>query len=112
MGNKQQTYNFTTSSAKSVTMARHDSKNLQAHIRKNQQKSTESVSMSDSAAKWTSFRGATAGKAAKDCCLPRLWVSIGSYEKQPVEKKLWYNIRPCLAQIYRGGPELTLETIR
>ena len=37
------------------------------------------------------IRGATAGKAPKAWVLPRFWVSIHSYKKQPV-KKLWGRI--------------------
>ena len=37
------------------------------------------------------IRGATAGKAPKAWALPRFWVSIGSYKKQPV-KKFWARI--------------------
>ena len=37
------------------------------------------------------FRGATAGKAPKSRALPRFWVSIRSYKKQPV-KKIWGRI--------------------
>ena len=33
-------------------------------------------------------KGATAGKAPKAWALPRFWVSIHSYKKQPV-KKIW-----------------------
>ena len=33
-------------------------------------------------------RAATAGKAPKAWVLPRFWVSIGCYKKQPV-KKIW-----------------------
>ena len=36
-------------------------------------------------------RVATAAKAAKDWSLPRFWVSIHSYKKQPV-KKIWGRI--------------------
>ena len=36
-------------------------------------------------------RGATAGKALKAWALPRFWVSIRSYKKQPV-KKFWGRI--------------------
>ena len=32
------------------------------------------------------FRAATAGKAPKAWALPRLWVSIRSYKKQPEKK--------------------------
>ena len=32
------------------------------------------------------IRGAMAGKAPKAWALPRFWVSIGSYKKQPVKK--------------------------
>ena len=34
------------------------------------------------------FRAATAGKAPKAWALPRFWVSIRSYKKQPVKKKI------------------------
>ena len=34
------------------------------------------------------IRAATAGKAPKAWALPRFWVSIHSYKKQPVEKFL------------------------
>ena len=37
------------------------------------------------------LRGATAGKAPKAWALPKFWVSIGSYKKQPV-KKFWARI--------------------
>ena len=43
-----------------------------------------------------------AAKAAKFWSLPKFWVSIRSYKKQPV--KNGQNIGPCLAQIRRGGP--------
>ncbi len=36
-------------------------------------------------------RAATAGKAPKAWALPRVWVSIHSYQKQPV-KKIWGRI--------------------
>ena len=36
-------------------------------------------------------RGATTGKAPKAWALPRFWVSICSYKKQPV-KKIWGRI--------------------
>ena len=38
-----------------------------------------------------SHRGATAGKAHKAWALPRFWVSIRSYKKQPV-KNIWDRI--------------------
>ena len=38
-----------------------------------------------------SIRAATAGKAPKAWALPRFWVSIRSYKKQPV-KKIWGRI--------------------
>ena len=41
--------------------------------------------------KYLSGRGATAGKAPKAWALPRFWVSIRSYKKQPVEK-IWSRI--------------------
>ena len=37
------------------------------------------------------LRGATADKAPKAWALPRFWVSIRSYKKQPV-KKIWGRI--------------------
>ena len=37
------------------------------------------------------YRGATAGKAPKAWALPRFWVSIRSYKKQPV-KQIWGRI--------------------
>ena len=37
------------------------------------------------------FRAATVGKAGKVWSLPRFWVSIRSYKKQPV-KKFWGRI--------------------
>ena len=37
------------------------------------------------------YRAATAGKAPKAWALPRFWVSIRSYKKQPV-KKIWGRI--------------------
>ena len=37
------------------------------------------------------IRAATAGKAPKAWALPRFWVSICSYKKQPV-KKIWVRI--------------------
>ena len=37
------------------------------------------------------FMAATAGKAPKAWALPRFWVSIHSYKKQPV-KKIWGRI--------------------
>ena len=37
------------------------------------------------------IRGATTGKASKAWALPRFWVSICSYKKQPV-KKIWGRI--------------------
>ena len=36
----------------------------------------------------TAYRAATAGKVGKVWSLPRLWVSIRSYKKQPVKKIL------------------------
>jgi hypothetical protein len=50
------------------------------------------------------FRGAMAGKAPKAWALPRFWVSMHYYYKQPVKKSLGYNIGPCLAQIRCGAP--------
>ena len=37
------------------------------------------------------FTAATTAKEAKDWSLPRVWVSIPSYKKQPV-KKIWGRI--------------------
>ena len=51
------------------------------------------------------YRAATADKAGKVWSLPRFWVSIHSYKKQPVKKfGVEYWTVPCLAQIRHGGP--------
>ena len=51
----------------------------------------------------SSVRGAMADKAPKAWALPRFWISIRSYKKQPV-KKVGQNIGHSLAKICHGVP--------
>ena len=55
---------------------------------------------------WCSYRATTAGKAGK-VWLPRFWVSICSYKKQPVEK-IWGRILGLAWLIFAVAPLLCI----